>query len=109
MTDDTSFYVQITPVTNEENQWIGELHVNIMTDKHNPLDRESYSSMMHLSEVVACSIAYMEQHPELIEDIENFIDSVDAEEVATFVKPEVEYTEGNVVKLSFGTKTKGSA
>jgi hypothetical protein len=110
MIDPTSFCIQLKPVVDDEYIWTGELEVNIVTDKYNPLDKDSYIHMMHLTELVACSVAYMEQNPELIEKIEEFIDTPEYEE--TFSKGsklEVESVEGNVVKLSFGSRTKGNA
>ena len=107
--DPTSFCIQLKPVVDEDYAWTGELEVNIITDKENPLDRVSYMSMMHLSEVVACSVAYMEENPELITKIEEFIDSPDHDEVTTREEPDIQYTDGNVVKLNFKSKTKGNA
>lgn len=107
--DPTSFCIQLKPVVDEDYAWTGELEVNIITDKQNPLDKASYMSMMHLSEIVACSVAYMEENPELIGKIEEFIESPDYNEVATKEEPDVEYTDGNVVKLHFKSRTKGSA
>ena len=109
MIDPTSFCIQLKPVVDSDYNWNGELQVNIITDKDNPLDRESYMSMMHLTEIVACSIAYMEQNPDLIQNIEDFIDSPEYDDVSIKQEPEVEYTDGNVIKLSFGSQTKGNA
>jgi hypothetical protein len=64
---------------------------------------------MHLSEVVACSVAYMEENPDLIGKIEEFIDRPDNDEIPTKEEPEIQYTDGNVVKLNFGSRTKGNA
>lgn len=107
--DPTSFCIQLKPVVDEDYSWTGELEVNIITDKHNPLDKTSFMSMMHLSEVVACSVAYMEENPELIEKIEAFIDTPEYDESPARSEPEVQYTEGNIVKLNFGSRTKGNA
>ena len=109
ITDPTAFSIQLRPVVDEDYAWTGELEVNIVTDKENPLDKTSYMSMMHLSEIVACSVAYMEENPELIEKIEEFIDRPGYDIPETEQEPEVEYTEGNIVKLKFGSKTKGNA
>ena len=109
MMDPTAFCIQLRPVVDEDYSWTGELEVNIMTDKNNPLDTASYKHMMHLTEVVACSVAYMEENPDLIEKIEEFIDSTDYEEPESDQKPEYEQIDGNVIKLRFGSKTKGTA
>jgi|TARA_R100000149_G_C5786518_1_gene80049 heat shock protein HspQ len=107
--DPTSFCIQLKPVIDADYAWTGELEVNIITDKNNPLDKPSYLSLMHLSEVVACSVAYMEENPDLIGKIEEFIDRPDNDEIPTKEEPEIQYTDGNVVKLNFGSRTKGNA
>lgn len=109
MVDDTSFYIQLKPTVDENYEWTGDLEVNIVTDKENPIDKNSFMSMMHLSEIVACSIAYMEEYPDLISSIEDFMDSAEFEARKTNNEPQVEYTDGNVIKLTFGSKTKGNA
>tara|TARA_R100000030_G_scaffold9022_1_gene6193 strand:- start:150 stop:491 length:342 start_codon:yes stop_codon:yes gene_type:complete len=107
--DPTSFCIQLKPVVDDDFAWTGELEVNIITDKNNPLDKASFVAMMHLSEVVACSVAYMEENPDLIGKIEEFIDSPEYEDVPTRQEPKVQYTDGNIVKLNFGSNTKGNA
>jgi hypothetical protein len=107
--DPTSFCVQLKPVVDDEYAWTGELEVNIITDKNNPLDRASFTAMMQLSEVVACSVAYMEEHPDLIGKIEEFIDKPENEDVPIKQEPKIQYTEGNIIKLNFKTNTKGNA
>ena len=39
--DPTSFCIQLKPVVDEDYSWTGELEVNIITDKNNPLDKTS--------------------------------------------------------------------
>jgi len=109
MIDPTAFCVQLRPMVDEDCVLTGELEVNIMTDRDNPLDKSSYISMMHLTEIVACSVAYMEQNPDLIEKIEDFIESTEYDEPEIIQKPEYEHVDGNVIKLKFGSKTKGNA
>jgi hypothetical protein len=107
--DPTAFCIQLRPVVDEDFAWTGELEVNIITDKDNPLDKTSFMSMMHLSEVVACSVAYMEENPELIEKIEEFISTPEYQDDIVDKEPQVQYTEGNIIKLNFGSNTKGNA
>tara|TARA_E500000318_G_scaffold111923_1_gene132670 strand:- start:239 stop:571 length:333 start_codon:yes stop_codon:yes gene_type:complete len=107
--DPTAFCIQLRPVVDEDFAWTGELEVNIITDKDNPLDKTSFMSMMHLSEVVACSVAYMEENPELIEKIEEFIGTPEYQDDIVDKEPQVQYTEGNIIKLNFGSNTKGNA
>jgi len=104
--NERAFSINLIPKIDEKNSWTGELEVVIVTDKDNPLDSDSYNGMMHLSQLVACSVAYMEEHPSLISDIENFIDELEPEEDSSV---SVTHVEDNVVHLNFRTKTKGNA
>lgn len=106
-----TFSINLIPKLDEKNSWTGELQVVIVTDQDNPLDSESYNSMMHLSQLVACSVAYMEQNPKVIFDIEEFIDTADEdEEEAEETRPlKVTNVTDNIISIDFGTKTKGNA
>ena len=105
--NERAFSINLIPKIDEKNSWTGELEVVIVTDKDNPLDSDSYNGMMHLSQLVACSVAYMEEHPSLISDIENFIDELEPEDEDSSAS--VTHVEDNVVHLNFRTKTKGNA
>ena len=110
MFDPTAFCVQLRPILDEDYVWTGELEVSILQDKYNPMDEESKRHMTHLAEIVACSVAFMEQNPDVIEKIEEFIDTPEYDETLSETQETtVESIEGNVIKLSFGSKTKGSA
>ena len=61
MYNESSFSINLVPVTDGKNSWTGELEVVIMTDKENPLDSESCNSLMHLSDSVASDAALARQ------------------------------------------------
>lgn len=107
--DPKAFCVQLNPSVDEDNVWTGELEVSILTNHHNPLERNSYLSLKHLTNMIACCVAYMEENPELIRAVEKFMQEADEDELDIDFEPEIEYTESNVVKLNFKSKTKGSA
>lgn len=104
-----AFTINLIPNLDEQNRWTGELKVVIVTDKDNPMDSESYNSMMHLSQLVACSVAYMEQNPKVIFDIEEFIDDVDSEDYDDEPQLKVTNVKDNIISIDFSTKTKGNA
>jgi len=112
MFDPTAISIQLKPNLDEENSWTGELEVTILYDKENPMNVSSFLHLQHLAEIVACSIAYMEKNPEVIADIERFISEIEEDEEVEETKSKdynVEKLEGNVLKLSFNSNTKGSA
>jgi len=85
-----TFSIDLIPELDEQDVWTGMLKINIVAEKKHlsALDKDSYDSLMHLTQLVSCTVA---------ED--------DEED-----KPTIQYSsDSNVVKLSFKTKTKGSA
>ena len=107
--DIASFSIQLRPDLDEDDCWTGGLEVSIMHDKHNPMDRQSFLHLQHLAEIVACSVAYMEENPEVIKQIEDFIETRSEDEDEDVEGHTVEKIVENVVKLSFTSKTKGRA
>ena len=105
-----SFYIELKPGLDEKNSWTGELEVNIIRDKTNPMDKQSMLHLAHLTNLVACCVAYMDEHPSFLEAIEEYmLDTSDSISNIEDNVAHVENTDTNVVKLNFGSKTKGSA
>ena len=99
-----TFSIDLIPELDEYHTWTGMLKINIVAEKRHlsALDASSYDSLMHLTQLVSCTVAYMERDPRLVHTLEEFMNEED--------KPKIEYSnDSNVVKLSFRTKTKGSA
>ena len=65
------------------------------------MPEESQSSLLHLSQLVASTVALMEVDTDLVDKLENFLQ--EPEERTEITK------EGNVINLNFKTKTKGKA
>jgi len=77
--------------------WTGEVELNIIASQKSNLDEESNRSLLHLSQLVAASMALMEKDPSLYTRLEDFVSEPDDE-----VKPKVTTSiEGNVVSLNF--------
>lgn len=105
-----SFYIELKPGLDDENSWTGELEVNIVRDKQNPMDKQSMLHLAHLTNLVACCVAYMDENPLFLDAIEEYmLDTSDSIGDIEDNIAHVEYTDTNVVKLSFGSKTKGNA
>ena len=62
--DHASFNIQLKPDLDEDFCWTGGLEVSITYDKSSPLDKESFLHLQNLAEIVACSVAFMEENPE---------------------------------------------
>jgi len=92
-------------------QWTGEIDVSIISSEDNPLNDQDFDNMMFLCELIASSIPIMEEDEyvrsalfEYAESYRNTMEVVDDEEDVPVVDKE-----GNIIKINFSTKTRGSA
>ena len=93
----SAFYIELLPDLDEDNNWVGGLQVNIISSKDNPMPVNSKRDLLHLSQLVASSVAFMEKNAEYADKLEDFI-----KEPEEHIKQE-----GNVIHFNF--KTKGNA
>ena len=96
--------------------WDGAVDISIMWDGSNVLSEDDFVNLMHLTKMICTSVPLMEDNPHFRNNISDFVDSVydhvgKDPDIQESTKPiaEVVAREGNVIKLSFKTKTKGSA
>ena len=96
--------------------WYGAVDISIMWDGSNVLSEDDFVNLMHLTKMICASVPLMEENPHFRNNISDFVDSVydhvgKDPDIQESTKPiaEVVAREGNVIKLSFNTKTKGSA
>lgn len=109
--EDDDFVVRVRPFKDDEGYWNGELDISVVTSAGNELDDDDYFSLMHFCKMMAATVPIMEVNEDLRELVHNYVlEKIDKHyEVELEDKPEVTNTEGNVVTINFGTKTKGSA
>lgn len=107
------FIVRIRPSV-IANEWTGEVDIAIMTSAQNNLDDESFGQLMHFTKMMCASVPIMEYD----EELRNYIHEYVMKELDHLMDDVVEETEqevtvsredGNVLRLSFGTQTKGNA
>jgi len=95
-----SCFIELNPMC-EKSYWTGELEVNIIASEKSDLDKESRESLLHLSQLVASTIALMERDPNLTLRLENFLNEED-EEIRKQNKSNVtKKIDGNIISLSF--------
>ena len=101
-----SCYVELSPNVDVKGFWTGELSVNILTLSDNPLVKESKESLLHLCQLVASTVALMEEDKDFADRLENFI----KEDEHIYNKPtdRIQSIDENVIKLEF-TPSKGRA
>ena len=110
--DEEDFVIRVRPSMNGD-EWTGEIDISIISQADNPLNDESYGQVMHFCKMMCATVPIMEQdetirnlvHTYVMEVVDNDSDYVLEEDEDVIITKE----DGNVVHLSFGSKTKGSA
>jgi hypothetical protein len=103
-------YIELQPNLTKDNKWTGQVEVNILTSRNNPMDIESRKDLLHLCQLTASTVALMEQDYELVDRLEEFVNEKD-EYTPDYDNKKVDIVHGedNIVHLSFTTETKGKA
>ena len=112
--NEEDFLIRVRPFANDEGRWSGEVDISIMAMPDNPMDDEDYYQVMHFAKMMCASVPVMEEVEELRNIVHEYVTKVIDTEMNIDVELEeeagVEKTyDGNVVHLSFNTKTGGSA
>jgi len=110
--DEGDFVIRIRP-SEVDGEWTGEVDISIISQAGNPLNDEGYTQVMHFFKMMCASIPLMEMDENLRNLVHNYVmevvdrdddDVVEDDEGVIITKED-----GNVVHLSFGSKTKGNA
>lgn len=112
--NEEDFLIRVRPFADDEGKWNGEVDISIMAMPDNPLEDEDYYQVMHFAKLMCASVPVMEASEELRNIVHKYVMEVLDNEMEIDVELEeeagVEKTyDGNVVHLSFNTKTGGSA
>ena len=112
--NEEDFLIRVRPFANDDGRWSGEVDISIMAMPDNPMDDEDYYQVMHFARMMCASVPVMEEMEELRNIVHEYVTKVMDNEMDIDVELEkeagVEKTyDGNVVHLSFNTKTGGSA
>lgn len=110
--DENDFVIRVRPAVLEA-EWTGEIEISIISSAGNSVNDEGYAQLMHFCKMMCATIPIMEQdetirnlvHTYVMEVVDNDSDYVLEEDDDVIITKE----DGNVVHLSFGSKTKGSA
>ena len=111
--DPNDFAIRLRPHI-VDGTWNGDVDICIMWDDKHKLGGEDFTKLMHLTKMICASVPMMEYDDILRNDISNYVADYDSgilptEPPVETVVPEVTSIDGNVIHLSFNTKTKGSA
>jgi len=111
---DEDFIIRVRPSVAGGGMWTGEVDIAIIAQPDNPLDDEGYSQLMHFCKMICSTVPIMEQDETIRNLVHTYVmEVVDNEEgfdveLEQELGVEKEY-DGNVVHLTFNSKTGGSA
>ncbi len=106
------FVIRVRP-TEIDGEWTGEVDISIISQADNPLNDEGYTQLMHFCKMMCATIPIMEQDESLRNLVHTYVMEVVDNEDEDMLEDDsdiiITREDGNVVHLSFGSKTKGSA
>lgn len=109
--------ISLRPTVSTNGDWSGDISVSILAGRNNPLNDEDYYSLLHFAKMVSATVPIMEKSEELRELAHNYVFSEIDSDNELDINVELEESDRgkvldrteNVVTLSFGSNTKGSA
>tara|TARA_S200002703_G_C3695258_1_gene213494 strand:+ start:259 stop:630 length:372 start_codon:yes stop_codon:yes gene_type:complete len=113
--NEEDFIIRVRPFSDNGGDWNGEVDISVMVSPDNPLDDEDYWQMMHFVKMMCASVPVMEEVEEVRIAVDAYVKDIIDNDMQLELKiepdkPTVEKTyDGNVVRLTFDTKTGGSA
>jgi len=107
--NDNDFVIRIRPMGSNDS-WSGQVDISIITSADNNLDDESYSQLIHLTKMMCATVPIMEDDESLAAYISDWVvANIDGDYEEEEKTVDITHEDGNVVRLSFGTPTKGQA
>ena len=111
--EDRDFVIRVRPTISGDD-WTGEIDISIISQGANPLNDESYGQVMHFCKMMCATVPIMERDETIREMVHTYVMEVVDNDTLVFEEDEddgliITKEDGNVVHLSFGSKTKGSA
>ena len=114
--EDEDFVIRLRPYADDDGKWSGEIDISIMAFPENRMDDDDEGQVMHFCKMMCATVPIMEESKEIRDIVHDYVMEVIDNEMDIEVQLEdekeagVEKTyDGNVVHLSFSTKTGGSA
>lgn len=110
--EDEDFIIRVRPSVKDDGEWTGEIDISIISQGDNPLNDEGYGQVMHFCKMLCSTVPIMEQDETIRNLVHTYVMEVvdkDEEDVIEDDNIIITKEDGNVVHLSFGSRTKGSA
>ena len=113
--ENEDFLIRIRPTFSKGGEWTGDAQVSVVTSKENDLTDDVFHGMELFVMMLLASLPVMEQDEYVRDQIYRYVEN-NSEEFWTDDDPHqpeqevvIEREDGNVVRLSFTTPTKGEA
>jgi|TARA_R100000455_G_C6210448_1_gene78190 hypothetical protein len=110
--EEGDFVIRIRP-SEIDGEWTGEIDISIISQADNPLNDEGYTQLMHFCKMMCASVPLMEADDSLRNLVHSYvmetIDKDDEDVIDDDSSIVITKEDGNVVHLSFGSRTKGNA
>lgn len=110
--EEGDFVIRVRP-TEIDGEWTGEVDISIISQADNPLNDEGYTQLMHFCKMMCATIPIMEQDESLRNLVHTYVMEVVDNEDEDMLEDDsdiiITREDGNVVHLSFGSRTKGNA
>ncbi|MEK9918439.1 MAG: hypothetical protein VW496_03500 [Pelagibacteraceae bacterium] len=109
---DNDFIIRIRP-SEEDGKWTGDINLTILNGSNFNLKEESYAELMHFCKMVCSTVPMMEEDEDFREYVSDYVsENIDGQHFNPVLKedtPSVTKEGDNVIRLHFGTRTKGNA
>ena len=111
--EDRDFVIRVRPTTSGD-EWTGEIDISIISQASNPRSDDSYGQLLHFCKMMCATVPIMERDETIRDMVHTYVMEVVDNDTIIFEEDEddsliVTREDGNVVHLSFGSRTKGSA
>ena len=107
--DDEDFVIQIKPHIDAKG-WTGDVSLNIMVGKDNPLNDDDFEAMLNFTRQICATVPLMEHNKIFRDAVEQEADKhLPIEDVfdipSKSVSNKIEKTDDNVIHISFGKES----
>lgn len=114
--EDEDFVIRLRPYADDDGKWSGEIDISIIAFPENRMDDDDYGQVMHFCKMMCATVPIMEESKDIRDIVHEYVLNIIDNEMDIEVQLDnereagVEKTyDGNVIHLSFNTKTGGSA
>ena len=114
--EEEDFLIRVRPFADDSGSWNGEIDLSVMSFPENQMSDDDYGQVLHFCKMMCASVPIMEEVEDIRNLVHEYVMNVVDNEMDIDVQLEAEEEagvektyEGNVVHLSFNTKTGGNA